>query len=224
MIEMATANRSANMEFLEVIERVAGKIAPGPAPAFNQAHVVKSLEIINDHGNLVRISLSKELKLGIGTTRTILKHLKKEGLTKSSKFGIEFTEQGKKLFADLRSKIREGVEVPNSPLTVGPYVIAILVKRAAHKVAKGAEQRNTAIRAGARGATTLIFTHKKLIMPSKENHTIEDILPMHDILISKLDPKENDVIIIGSGKSKAIVEIGAIMPSLKLLKSEIEKI
>ncbi len=212
--------QSAELEFLEIIEKVAGKIAPGPTPSFNEAHVVKALEIIVDHGNVGRISLSKELKLGMGTTRTILKHLKKEGLIESSRFGFVFSEQGKKLFADLRSKISEGVEVPNSSLTVGPYVIAVLVRSAAHKVGRAAEQRNTAIRAGARGATTLIFSHKKLIMPSKKNHSLKDISPIHDILVSKLNPKENDVIIIGSGENRANAEIGAIMASLKLLKSE----
>jgi len=203
-----------------VIERVTGKIAPGPAPSFNEAHVVKSLEIIANHGIVGRVSLSKELKLGIGTTRTILKHLKKEGLIESSRYGFVFSEQGKKLFSDLRSKISEGVEVPNSPLTVGPIVIAVLVRDAAHKVGRGAEQRNTAIRAGARGATTLIFSRKKLTMPSKKNHNLKGISPIHDILISKLNPKENDVIIIGSGENRTNAEIGAIMASLKLLKSE----
>lgn len=208
------------MELLDVIEKVAGKIAPGPAPSFNEAHVVKSLEIIANYGNVGRINLSKQLKLGIGTTRTIMTHLKKEGLTESSKFGFVFSEQGKKVFADLRSKISKGVEVPNSPLTVGPFSIAVLVRNAAHKVGRGAEQRNMAIRAGARGATTLIFSRKKLIMPSKKNHNIKDFSYLHDTLISKLNPKENDVIIIGSGKNRANAEIGAIMASLKLLKSE----
>ena len=203
-----------------MIERVTSKIAPGPAPSFNEAHVVKSLKIIANHGIVGRVSLSKELKLGIGTTRTILKHLKKEGLIESSRYGFVFSEQGKKLFSDLRSKISEGVEVPNSPLTVGPIVIAVLVRDAAHKVGRGAEQRNTAIRAGARGATTLIFSRKKLTMPSKKNHNLKGISPIHDILISKLNPKENDVIIIGSGENRTNAEIGAIMASLKLLKSE----
>lgn len=210
------------MEFLEAIKKIAGKIAPGPAPSFNEAHVVKSLEIIADHGNVGRISLSKQLELGIGTTRTILKHLKKEDFIESSKFGFVFSEQGKKLFADLRSKISEGVEVPNSPLTVGPFAIAILVKGAANKVVRGAEQRNTAIRAGARGATTLIFSHQKLVMPSRKNHSIKNISSIQDILISKLNPKEHDVIIIGSGENRTNAEIGALMASIKLLTSEIK--
>jgi predicted transcriptional regulator len=206
-------------DVLEAIEKVACKIAPGPAPSFNEAHVVKSLQVIFDYGNVGRVNLSKELELGIGTTRTIMKHLKRERLIESSKSGFVLSEQGKNLLSGLRAKIGKGVEVPNNPLTVGPTVVAVLVKDAAHKVGGGAEQRNTAIRAGARGATTLVFLGKRLIMPSKEDHSLKDLSPLLDMLVSKLGPEENDVIIVGSGEDRVNAENGAIMASLKLLKS-----
>jgi predicted transcriptional regulator len=210
----------SKLEVLEAIERVADKIAAGPAPPFNEGHVVKSLEIIADYGNVGRVNLSKELELGIGTTRTIMKHLKRERLIESSKYGFVLSEQGKNLLSGLRVKIGKGIEVPNSPLTVGPSVVAVLVKDAAHKVVGGAEQRNTAIRAGARGATTLVFLGKRLIIPSKMDHSLKDLSPLRDILVSKLSPEENDVIIVGSGENRVNAENGAIMASLKLLRSE----
>jgi len=213
----------AQLEFLDMLEKVASKIARGPAPSFNEVHVVKALEIIANHGIVGRISLSNKLELGIGTTRTILKHLKKEGLIVSSRHGFAFSECGKKLFLNLRSIISGGIEVPNSPLTVGPLVIAVLVRDLAHKVGRGVEQRNTAIRAGASGATTLIFSRNKLTMASKKTHILKGVLEIQDIIVSKLNPKENDVIIVGSGENRTNAEIGAIMAALKLLKSENEK-
>lgn len=213
-------NGWATSDLLDVLERVGGKIARGPAPAFNAAHVIKALEIIGDGGSVGRISLSNRLELGIGTTRTILKHLKREELIVSSKHGFTFSEQGKKLFRGLRSIISEGVEVPNSSLSVGPVAIAVLVRDAGHKVGRGVEQRNTAIRVGASGATTLVFSRNKLIMASKGKHSLEDASGIQSILVSKLNPKENDAIIVGSGKNRINTEIGAIMAALKLLKSE----
>jgi predicted transcriptional regulator len=210
----------APSEFLDVLEKIGTKIARGPAPSFNEAHVVKALEIIANHGIVGRIKLSNKLELGIGTTRTILKHLKNEEIIVSSRHGFMFSERGKKLFRNLRSRISAGIETPNSPLTVGPAVIAVLVRDMAHKVKRGIEQRNTAIRVGASGATTLIFSRNRLIMPSKKNHNLKGISEIQDILLSKLNPKENDVIIAGSGENRANAEIGAIMASLKLLKSE----
>lgn len=207
---------------LSIIERVTRKSAPGRAPSFNEAQVIKALEIICAHGTVGRTKLSKELELGEGTTRTLLKHLKKEGLIEGSRHGITFSDHGKKLFSNLRSKISEEIDCPNSPLTVGPFNIAVLVRNAAHGVRRGVEQRDTAIKAGALGATTLIFSHNKLVMPSNEEDVFKGISSIHDMLVSKLDPKENDVILIGSGENKTSAEIGAKMAALKLLRFESE--
>jgi len=195
------------------------KIAPGPAPSFNEAHVVKALEIIGKCGIVGRIRLSKELGLGEGTTRTLLKHLKNEGITQSSRSGISFSEEGKKLFSDLRSKLSEGVDVPSSPLTVGPFNIAILVRDSAQAVGSGMEQRDIAIKSGASGATTLVFSGNKLSMPTGEQNVSECLPLLHDELVTKINPKENDVIIVGSGENRELAEIGAKMAAIKLLKN-----
>lgn len=208
------------MELLKVIERVASKLAPGRTPSFNEAQIVKALEIISVYGNVGRIRLSKELGLGEGATRTLLKHLKNEGIIAGSKHGIALSEYGKKWFLNLRSKISEGIEIPNSPITIGQFNVAVLVRDVAHRVKMGIEQRDMAIRAGALGATTLIFSCNKLAMPSSEKDIFKGISPIHSMLISKLNPKENDVIIIASGKSKTSAEIGAKTASLRLLGSE----
>ena len=207
------------LRLLEVIERVTRKIAPGPAPSFNEAHVVKALEIIGKSGTVGRIRLSKELGLGEGTTRTLLKHLKNEGITQSSRSGISFSETGKKLFSDLRSKVSEGVDVASSPLTVGSFNIAVLVRDSAQAVGSGMEQRDTAIKSGASGATTLVFSGNKLSMPACVNDISESTSSLHDEIVTKLNPNENDVIIVGSGENRKLAEIGAKMAAIKLLKN-----
>jgi len=207
------------LRLLEVIERVTRKIAPGPAPSFNEAHVVKALEIISKCGSVGRIRLSKEVGLGEGTTRTLLKHLKNEGITQSSRSGISFSETGKKLFSDLRSKVSEGVDVASSPLTVGSFNIAVLVRDSAQAVGSGMEQRDTAIKSGASGATTLVFSGNKLSMPACVNDISESTSSLHDEIVTKLNPNENDVIIVGSGENRKLAEIGAKMAAIKLLKN-----
>jgi predicted transcriptional regulator len=207
------------LTILEVIERVTRKIAPGPAPSFNEAHVVKALEIIGKCGTVGRIRLSKELGLGEGTTRTLLKHLKSEGMTQSSRSGISFSEKGKKLFSDLRSKISEEVKVPRSPLTIGTFNIAILVRDSAQAVGSGIEQRDIAIKSGASGATTLVFSGNKLSMPKCVEDVSEGNPMLHDELVTKLNPNQNDVIIVGSGETRELAEMGAKMAAIKLLKN-----
>ena len=207
------------LRLLEVIERVTRKIAPGPAPSFNEAHVVKALEIIGKSGNVGRIKLSKDLGLGEGTTRTLLKHLKNEGVTQSSRSGISFSEEGKKLFSDLQSKLSEGVEVPSSPLTVGAFNIAVLVRDSAQAVGSGMEQRDIAIKSGASGATTLVFSGNTLSMPTCEQNVSGSMPMLHEELVTKLNPNQNDVIIVGSGETRKLAEIGAKMAAIKLLKN-----
>ncbi|MEM2972281.1 MAG: DUF4443 domain-containing protein [Candidatus Bathyarchaeia archaeon] len=209
------------MKSLEVIEKVSTKLAPGQNPYFNRVHVLKALEILGV-SVVGRIRLARELGLGEGTTRTLVKHLKNEGLIEISKSGIALSKLGEKILFDLRSKISEGIEIPKSPLTVGPFNTAILIRNVANLVKNGVEQRDTAIKAGALGATTLIFKQGKLTIPGLSEDALQNqnIKPIYNTIISKLKPKENDIIIIGSANEKQTAELGAKTAALELLKQQ----
>jgi len=208
------------MEFLEVIEKVAGKIAPGRFPLFTEAHVVKAIEEISIQKNVGRQKLSKELQLGEGAARTLVKHLKNEGLVEVSKLGITLSQYGRRMLSDLKAVLSEQIEVPFSSLTIGQFNIAILVRGKVKAVKYGLEQRDAAIMAGAKGATTLIFSKNKLTMPSASGEDIfKGDIALHNLLLSKLNPKEGDIIIIGSANEKISAEFGAKMAALQLLKS-----
>lgn len=193
-------------------------MSPGPLPSFNDAHVVKSINIIGNQKNIGRLRLSKELGLGEGKTRTLLKHLKKEELIETSRKGIVFSEKGKKLFIEFNNVFSKCVKVPRSPLTLGSFNIAFLVKNSAKAVDSGMEQRDIAIKSGASGATTLVFTNKKLSLPAGEENFSKNMPKLHNWLVNKMNPNEDDVIIIGSGKNENTAEIGAIMAAINLLK------
>jgi len=57
-------------------------------------------------------------------------------------------------------------------------------------------------------------------MPGVSKDIFQNIQPIHDTLISKLKPKENDVIIIGSANEKRAAEFGVKTAALELLISE----
>ncbi|MEM2936398.1 MAG: hypothetical protein QW231_04385, partial [Candidatus Bathyarchaeia archaeon] len=80
------------MKALRLIERVAEKAAPGRAPSFTEAHVIKTLEVIGAGRVVGRVRLSKVLGLGEGETRTLLKHLENQDLIKVSRLGIALTK------------------------------------------------------------------------------------------------------------------------------------
>ena len=91
---------------------------------------------------------------------------------------------------------------------------------AAHLIRSGLEQRDAAIKVGALGATTLVFSHNKLTMPGVNEDIFKGIQPVYDTLITELKPRENDVIIIGSATEIRSAEYGAKAAAFELLKTE----
>ncbi len=207
-------------KFLRVIENVSEKLAPGRTPTFTEVHIVKAVEILSTGEPVGRIRLSKILGLGEGETRTLVRHLRNEDVIKISRAGIVLSGFGEKLLSALRSRLSEEMEVPKSSLTVGIYNIAVLVKDAADSVKYGLEQRDAAIKAGALGATTLIFRDNRLTMPGVSEDVFRSIQSIHDMLKAKLKPEEGDVVIIGSADDKQTAEFAAKTAALKLLKSQ----
>jgi len=208
------------VESLRVIERVANKIAPGRVPSFLKAHVIKVIETIGAGEAIGRVRLSKILSLSEGATRTLVRHLVREGMIEVSRSGMVLSKFGEKVFLDLRSRISEEIEIPKSPMTVARFNVAILIRNAASLVKYGVEQRDAAIKVGASGATTLIFKNDKLTIRGMSEDVFKDIQPIRDTLISELKPKENDVVIIGSAEDKRSAEFGAKTAVFELLKSE----
>jgi len=207
------------LKTLEIIARVAAKIAPGRLPSFAEAHVVMALEDISNVKTVGRLKLSKDLQLGEGETRTLVRHLKKEGLVEVSRSGISLSIAGRKLLSSLRAILSEQVEVPFSPLTVGRFNVAVQVKGMKKSVRNGLEQRDAAITAGAKGATTLVFTKNRLAMAGAVEALSETSSSVVAVL-SKLSLKEGDVIVIGSADERFKAELGVKTAALELLKTK----
>ena len=207
------------MEALRTIDRVAAKIAPGRPPLFAEAHVLKALEDISLQQTVGRMKLSRDLQLGEGEARTLVKHLKNEGLIDVSKSGISLSATGKELLESLRTLLSEQVEIPSTSLTVGSFNVAVRVAGMKDSVKYGLEQRDAAMMAGAKGATTLVFTKNGLALPGT-GESVSRIDSCLLVALSKLSLKEGDVIIIGSADERLKAEFGAKTAALELLKSK----
>ncbi|HKZ93358.1 MAG TPA: DUF4443 domain-containing protein [Candidatus Bathyarchaeia archaeon] len=208
------------MKLLEVLEGAAGRIAPGKAPYLIEPHIVKALATISTESPIGRISLAKTLGLGEGTMRTLIKHLERAKLIETSREGIVLTATGQRLVSNLQSRISAAVEVPRSSLTVSAFNMAVRVKGAADAVRAGLEQRDAAIKVGAHGATTLVFKHGSLTMPSVKEDILRNAPKIRESLLCGLKPEESDVVVIGSGDDKLSAEYGAIAAALETLKAQ----
>ena len=207
------------MNMLQAIEDAAIKIAPGKAPYFIEAHIVKALMIIS-RKPVGRMNLAKALGLGEGSIRTLVKHLEKAGLIETSREGIILTSSGQKLVSKMKSRISEIIDIPKSALTVGAFNVALVVRGAADSVKAGLEQRDAAIKVGAQGATTLIFSHGRLSMPLTNEDVFRELPKVREMIISKLTPKEDDIVVIGSAGDELTAELGAIAAALETLKAK----
>lgn len=206
------------MDALKIIEKVASNIAPGPGLTFTEVHVFKALELMAEQGAIGRSKLSSELGIGEGATRTLIKHLKKGRLVEVSKAGCQLTSYGKRIFSPLKGMVLGAVEVSSSPVTVGNCNVAIRVEGASGGLKYGLEQRDAAIKAGALGATTLLFSKNRFAMPKSEEDCFKDSPEISKLLASELKPREGDLIIIGSANNRRSAELGAKAALLETLK------
>ncbi len=201
------------MNPVAVLRKVSERLAPGRAPSYMEAHVLKALELASER-SLGRAALGRRLGLGEGTARTMIRHLREAGLIEVSRRGISLTEDGERVLAQLR-RMTAGAEAPRSAHTVAAHNYAVLVKGAANLIRLGVEQRDAALMAGARGATTLLYDGARFHMPGME---IEVEPTLARFLVDRLRPSAGDVVIIGTADTPSAAEIGAKTAALELLE------
>lgn len=202
------------MEPLATLKQITDVEVVGRTPAFLAAHVLKTLEIL-DAGSMGRGQLARELRLGEGTTRTLVGRMKGHGLISTSRGGMALTDSGREVLSGLQELLISSV-LSETTMTVGSRNHAVLVYGAARFVKKGIEQRDVALMAGAKGATTLVHEDGGLKMPGME-------APLDPKMIEHIEeamnPSNGDVVIIGSSDDAFLAEIGAKSAALKLLES-----
>ena len=199
--------------YIKALFKAAGKYAPSRNISFDIVHIFKALQLMEDRGHVSRGLLSKELALGGGVVKTLIKHLKMQDMIHTTKSGTKMTEKGKSIYSHLRSSIPAELNIPNCSVALGKFNYAVLLKQFNFAIKSGIEQRDAAIKMGAKGATTLLYKDGRFVMPSTKG-TFD---PLHaepeirKLLINKLQPIEDgDAIIIGSDDvSKRRAELAA---------------
>lgn len=202
---------------LEKLSTIKGGDYKGPRAGFSEAHVVKAIVEIGDRNKLGRMRLASLLDLGQGEIRTLLKRLKENGLIEILSNGCELTDRGKRNYREIINTIPWHSQVDGSLLGIGDFCWAITVRGRSLKVRKGLEQRDAAIRIGATGALTVIYSGKKFKEPS-EGSDCEASGPSEPwITIRKSDPKNNDIIIVCGGDRPLKAEYGGWTAALTLI-------
>ncbi len=206
--------RKEKVEALKMLKRFLETPA-GPRPAFKLTDIVRLILMLGEQEPLGRKSIAKMIRLGEGSTRTLLGRLQENGLIKIVREGCRLTEEGRKLYNLLTSLLTPPRQIDADVLKQGKQNCAVLVRGSASKIKKGLEQRDAAVRAGANGATTLIYLGERFTIPC-ENVDLEERYPspLWSRLRERLKPSDGDAIIIAGADSGEDAEEGVLAAAL----------
>lgn len=148
-------------------------------------------------GPMGRGRLKEVLELPEGIVRGLLKKAQAKGWIKAERAGCSITETGKDALDEkIRSmRITYVSRVSGECLGIGPLCYGVLMKGAATRINKGIEQRDAAVRVGAKGAVSLVFRGGSLIIPG----VCENVgLMMPEVVgaLSAFNIQEGDLLII----------------------------
>ena len=185
-------------QYVKMLENISGRYAPSRVLSFDMVHVFKALQLMENRGHVSRDLLCQELVLGEGTIKTLLKHLKMHGMIKSTNAGTKMTSKAITIFSELLSHIPEEMNLPKCSIALGKFNYGVLLKQFSFAIKSGVEQRDSAIKMGALGATTMLFKDGKFVMPDTNYDSLKKEPYIYSLLIEKLKPEDKDIIIIGS--------------------------
>jgi Mn-dependent DtxR family transcriptional regulator len=206
--------------YVKTLQKVANRYATSRVLSFDMVHVFKTLQLIEENGHVSREMLCKELDLGEGTIKTLIRHLKMQDLIESTNAGTKMTKKGNSFFSEILSSMPFETSVSKCTLTLGKHNYAVLVKQMSSAIKSGIEQRDAAIKMGASGATTLLFKDNKFVIPRADYDALKDERQLSKQLIENLHPHDEDVIIIGSDNySKKKAEFAAKSAALLTIMS-----
>lgn len=203
----------------KLLEGLLEEKAPGPSPSFSVFHLIKALELIAE-GPIGRGKISEGLGTGEGATRTLIKRLKNADFIVTYKPGCTLTRKGEKFWKEFRLILPKKVKLEKSDLTLASCNVAILVKNATERIRAGVEQRDAAIMAGAKGATTLVCKDGRLVMPGISENLARDFPIAFNQISEKLGIEDKDVVVIGSAESWEKADYGALAAAWTLINND----
>lgn len=185
-----------------------------PGSGFDIADIHNSLRLIDDQGPIGRKKLAEGVGVGEGSVRSLLDILKSEGYVNSTPNGHILTEKGMEELADMDKRM---VQLDAGEITVGEADVAMIVRGASNAVGKGVSIRDEAIKAGAAGATTIIFENGDFEFPDMK---LEVESKIKRKLEEKFQLEDGDAVIIGSSDNRIDAERGTLAGARYLSKFE----
>lgn len=185
----------------------------GPLHRFADHHVYRTLLLLSDGKRRGRKQISEAVKVGEGSIRTILENLREKRMIDIKQTGVTISSRGLDYIHQLPLRLER---LEPSDISVAERNVAVLVHDKAKSIALGIEQRDSAIKAGAKGATTVIVAGNRLVVPP-DYYLDEERPKIATELRGAFDLDDGDVIIIGTAADYERAEDGALAAAFELL-------
>lgn len=205
--------------FKKFIENLARGKAPGPSTSFSMFHFFLALELMAKKP-IGRNKLAKELFVGDGAIRTIIRRLKEAELITITKEGCKLTDEGLSVWKTFEAIFPKRLSFGETELTKAGPNFAFLIKDSGHKIKSGIEQRDAAIMGGAKRAVVIVSRENRLVIESISDDVAKEFPKAANQIIESFKPEDNDVIIIASADNVLKAKRGAFAASWILVDSK----
>jgi predicted transcriptional regulator len=192
--------------------------------ALEEKHDAKTLLLlflIKNEGPVGRYRLDDMLDLPEGVVRGLLLKFLKNGYISASKFGCQLTVKGEKFLKKLLTEylISEIKEFEmTGPLKIAEENVAVQIKGGAKLVKSAMDQRDIAVRVGARGAILLNYLNGMLVIPNVYSNLATKYPRLAKRLLNSFKLSEGDTIIICGAENKWRALEGSLAIALSMKK------
>ncbi len=197
-------NPDVSRKFINLIQNIFSMV--GNIPNFTKMDILRCF--LRFKKNIGRQELAKELELGEGTARTILKILKSKKLLDQTKKGHFLSKKGEEILQHICSHISIPKSITMHDLYPDSKKIGMQIKNAP-RLTQLYKLRDIAVKNGAEGAIILRFDGK-LYAPGMEHERSYKELEKY------FDFKNNDALIIAFSDKKKPAENGALAIAIEL--------
>jgi uncharacterized protein DUF4443 len=201
---------------LESLRQVLDSDYRGPRAFFTQVDVLKALIAIGRSGSVGRGRLATLTGLGQGEVRTLIRRLKDNDLIVIEANGCALSKKGQREYGKLSSVLLSSSKVAADRLNLGPVCWAVVVNGGAKKVRYGIEQRDAAIKAGADGAFTAIYSAGRFTVPGEGTDCEKDGPGEPWTTLRSTAVRDGDAVVVTGSSSESMSENGALAALLSL--------
>lgn len=202
---------------LGVLREVLSAEYKGPRAIFSEVHVLKAILAIGSAGSVGRGRLGSLVGLGQGEVRTLIRRMKENNIVVIQPEGCRLSKKGEREFQKLKERIPWSAAVEAKQLGLGDECAAVLVRAVGGNLRKGIEQRDAAVRVGANGALSALYSKGKFTLPGEGTNCEKDGPPGLWSAARAAGPRERDVLIVVGAGSEDVAGLGALAAALTLL-------